>query len=75
MVVNSSSNEALRREVINLVGANSRDHLVEAGVAFQGSAVEFDPADQMADAEEAVLGIFDRHPPRDAVYFVALVQQ
>ena len=67
--------KALRREVITLVRLHCADHIVNARKTFERRGMEFDFVLQVGDAPEAMLGIFQRDSPDNAVYVIALVQQ
>ena len=76
LVLERVADEALSGEVVDLVwGWTARQHLEQAGIAFERGRVERDLVEEVLDAPEAVLGIFDGDAADDAVNFVALFEQ
>ena len=68
-------NEALGSQMIAFVGLDGGDHLVEAGIAFQGGRVQGDPLENVANSSMAFGRILNGHPAHGAVDLVSFCEQ
>jgi hypothetical protein len=74
-VVERVADKTLRGQVIAFVRLDFSDHLVDAGIAFEGGRVQCDAGPDGVNAGEAMHWIFERHSPDDAVHGIALSEQ
>ena len=51
------------------------EHVEDAGVALQGGRMQVEAVDEVVDAEEAVLGVFEGDAADHAVDFIAFLKQ
>jgi hypothetical protein len=61
--------------VVALVGLYLVDNAVNAGVAFEGRRVQLEARTDVFEAGKPVVGIFERHPAYNSMYFIALRQE
>ena len=74
-VLEGIGDEALRREMVNLVGLDLADTGVDAGKTLQTRRVKMDFVENGVEPREAMGGILQGGPPHQAVDLVALLQQ
>ena len=75
LVIEGVGDEALRGEMVALIGLGRLDNGVDAGVAFQGGSVERDLFKQVPDAAKTMLRVFNCDAADDTVNLVALGQE
>src|SRR5438045_3877215 len=74
-VLKTLIDEALRGEVITFIKFVTANDTENARIAFQTSRVELDPIQQMCDARESALWIFQSHAPDDSMDLITQREQ
>ena len=67
--------ERLRGEVITLVELDLADDVEDRRITLETRGVELQAIEQMRDAVETPLGIFERYAPHKAVHLVTALEQ
>jgi hypothetical protein len=70
LVVERVADEALGGKMVALVWLDILHHAVEAGVAFEGSGVEYQAVPDLPNAGEPMVGVFEGHPTYDSMDFI-----
>ena len=61
--------------MVALVGPDLVDHSMHAGVAFKRGGVQMKLVENVLDARQPMLGVFERDSPHQSVNFVSLREQ
>src|SRR5437867_10846338 len=75
LIFEGITDEALSGQVIHLVRLNVHQDFVQARITFQRCRMQLDFVEDSSNTPKAVLGIFQRDAPDDAVDFITLLEK